>query len=315
MIRITVPLILTLSTVLVAGCLSGGAKSHEYTSSMQFEGLERTWLVHLPEGFDKSISRPLVIVLHGGGGRARGMIDLTEGGFDELADREGFIVCYPQGVDKHWNDGRPGATSRASQENVNDVGFISALIDRLVRDLNVDPKRVYVTGISNGAMMSYRLGWELSSKIAAIAPVAGAMPENLPERPAPANPVSVLVISGTDDPLVPYKGGEVHLYNKELGRVLSVPQSVEHWVRQNGCSTPPAISQEPDKDPNDGTTITREIYSQGRNGSEVILYSIEGGGHTWPGGFQYLSEKIIGRTCRDIDANEIIWNFFKNHSR
>jgi polyhydroxybutyrate depolymerase len=242
------------------------------------------------------------------------MIDLTEGGFNKLADKEGFIVCYPQGVDKHWNDGRPGATSRASQENINDVGFISALIDRFVKNLNVDPKSVYVTGISNGAMMSHRLGWELSSKISAIAPVAGAMPENLPKRPSPPNPVSVLVISGTDDPLVPYHGGEVHLYNKELGRVLSVSESVEHWVKQNACSVS-TIVQVPDNDPNDGTTVSKTTYSGGKDGSEVVFYSIKGGGHTWPSGSQYLSEKIIGRTCRDFGASEVIWEFFKPHSR
>ncbi len=281
--------------------------------SMRFDCLRRTWLLHLPKGFDKSKSLPLVFVLHGGGGRAKGMIDLTQGGFNGLADREGFIVCYPQGVDKHWNDGRPGATSRAAKEDIDDVGFISALIDRLVKNLNVDPKRVYVTGMSNGAMMSHRLGWELSSKIAAIAPVAGAMPANLAERSAKKVPISVLAISGTDDPLVPYQGGEVHLYAKELGRVLSVQKSVELWVERNRCSKTPEVSPLPDVDKSDGAKVTRETYSGGAQGSEVVLYTIQGGGHTWPGGVQYLSEKIIGKTCRDIDANTVIWNFFKKH--
>jgi len=124
---------------------------------------------------------PLVIVLHGGGGTGEDQVKLTEGGLNTLADKEGFIVVYPDGFDKHWNDGRSGEETgyRTQEENIDDVGFISSLISYFIKELNIDPKRVYVTGMSNGAMMSYRLACELTEKIAAVAPVAGNMPQNL----------------------------------------------------------------------------------------------------------------------------------------
>lgn len=257
---------------------------------------------------------PLLIVLHGGGGTGEKMEKLTRGGFNTLADREDFIVVYPDGVEKHWNDGREVQSWRSHRENIDDVGFISALIDHLSEELNIDKKRVYAVGISNGGMMSQRLACDLTEKITAIGVVASSMSENLSMVCKPTTPISVLIISGTEDPLVPFEGGDIGFGRLKLGRVLSVDETVRFWVDHNKCSSPPEIMWEPDRDPQDGTRVRKEVYGQCSDGTDVILYVIEGGGHTWPSGYQYLPESIIGKTSKDIDANETIWNFFKGHS-
>jgi polyhydroxybutyrate depolymerase len=284
---------------------------HDYSASIVSGGLERTYSVHISSSYDQSSPTPLVIVLHGGGGTGQGMVKLT--GFNAVADKENFIVVYPDGFEKHWNDGR-GVQWQAQVENTDDVGFISALIDRLSDELNIDAKRIYVTGISNGGMMSHRLGCELSQRIAAISPVASNIPVSMAPVWSPSRPMPVLIINGTDDPLERWEGGEIRLGRNTYGVVLSVADTVEFWVEKDRCSSPPVITQLPDKDPADGTTVRKEIYGGCQDGAEVVLYAIEGGGHTWPGGLQYLPESIIGKTSREFNASEIIWQFFKAHS-
>lgn len=284
------------------------------TGSITCDGTVRTYLVHVPSQNDKKNPIPLLFVLHGGGGTGKGMVQLTLGGFNILAEKEGFIVVYPDGVEKHWNDGRGLRRYHLQREHIDDVGFISALIDHLEQELNIDKRRIYITGISNGGMMSYRLACELTDRIAAISPVASSMGENISLNCSPSKPISVLMINGVEDPLVPWKGGEIKVGPLQFGKVLSVSSTVRFWVNHNQCSSFPIISWEPDKDPHDGTRVRREVYGQGREGTEVTLYAIEGGGHTWPNGYQYLGEWMIGRTGRDIDANEVIWNFVKRYS-
>jgi polyhydroxybutyrate depolymerase len=297
-------------------CQNAIAGQESYAGdSILFAGLERTYRIHIPPSYDKAKPLPLLIALHGGGGTGKAMEKLTLGGFNKISDREGFIVVYPDGIEKHWNDGRENVSYRAHREKVDDVGFISALIDDLAEKRNIDRNRVYVTGISNGAMMSFRLACELSQKITAIAPVAGAMPENLPSRCSPSRRIPVLMISNTDDRLVPWEGGDIRFGRKKFGRTLSVRETVKYWVHHNQCLAAPVISMEPDRDPKDGTRVRQEAYGPCGEGAWVVLYAIEAGGHTWPGGHQYLPEWLIGKTSRDIDANEVIWNFFRNHAK
>jgi polyhydroxybutyrate depolymerase len=141
------------------------AQKGDSTGSSPFGGLERIYRIHIPPSYDKARLSPLLIALHGGGGTGKKMEKLTLGGFNKLSDREGFIVVYPDGIEKHWNDGRENVSYRAHREKVDDVGFLSALIDALMKERNIDRNLVYVTGISNGAMMSFRLACELSQKI------------------------------------------------------------------------------------------------------------------------------------------------------
>jgi polyhydroxybutyrate depolymerase len=292
---------------------------NDHRTSFLYDSLKRSYIIHVPSFFDKSVQFPLVIALHGRGGNGMSMILLTHKGFNKLADNDGFIVVYPDGIELNWNDGRMDeeAKDRAHRENIDDVGFISALIDSLIKDYNINPRRVYVTGISNGAIMSYRLACELSHKITAIAPVDGNIPYLLFPECSPSMPVSVLAINNVNDPMVPYEGGEIYgkFLRIKLGKVLSAEESIRFWVIRNMCSVTPIVTEEPDLDPGDGTRVTRKRYVNNFDGTEVILYAVDGGGHTWPGGFQYLPARVIGKTCRDIDASEVIWSFFKGHSR
>ncbi|MFH2012320.1 MAG: PHB depolymerase family esterase [Pseudomonadota bacterium] len=303
--------------LLLLSSLNADSSETDYSDSIIFGGIKRTYLLHIPPSHNKTKQMPLVIVLHGGGGSGENVVKLTLGGFNKLSHKNGFVVVYPDAIEKHWNDGRSREENvyLKGKEKVDDVGFISALIDHLIKKLNIDPKCVYITGISNGAMMSYRLACELTQKIAAIAAVAGSIPQNLYPSCSPSRPISVLVINGVNDPLIPFAGGDITgpFGFRKLGEVLSTSDTIRFWVAHNKCSSSRVI-QELDKDPKDGIKILKEIYGNGKDGTEVILYVIEGGGHTWPGGLQYFPERIVGKTSRDIDANEVIWDFFKKHS-
>lgn len=279
------------------------------------DGITRTYLMHIPANIDTSKSIPLMIVLHGGHGSGKRMVELTKGGFDNLADQENFIVVYPNGIRRNWNDGRLDmpASYKAHNCNINDVGFISALIDEMVKTKNADPKRVYVTGMSNGAIMTHRLAIELSDKIAAAAPVCGNIPADL--KSLPANSVAIMMINGTDDPLVPFEGGYVHFNKKKLGKILSTSESASFWVKNNKISSTPVISALPDTNTADSCHVLKTTFGEREEPREVVLITIEGGGHTWAGGWQYINERWIGKTCRDFDACIMIWEFCKLHSK
>lgn len=272
--------------------------------SLRYDGVKRTYLLHLPPAYNGEDELPVLFVFHGGSGEGEGMARLTH--MSEVADERGFIAVYPDGLNRNWNDGRPEVNP-----GVDDVGFISALIDELEREYHIDARRVYSTGISNGGMFSLRLACELPDKIAAVAPVAALMGEALSQTCSPQRPVPVMFVMGTDDPLVPWEGGKVGTARLDRGRVLSAADSVSFWVAADGCSETPVVTFLPDAAPGDGTRIRRETYAGGRNGSEVVMLVVEGGGHTWPGGEQYARELVIGATNRDIDAGEVIWEFCK----
>jgi len=280
--------------------------------SISVNGVERTYLVHIPAKYDKAKKLPLVFALHGGSGSGKDQIKLTRGGLSSLADKNSFIVVYPN-ASFVWNDGR--ARMAKNSGNADDTGFLLALIDRLVAEKNVDPKKVYITGISNGGQMAFRMACEHADRIAAIAPVAAALAEGYYPRCKPSGPVPVLMINGMKDPVQPWRGGYTSNFPGAAlyERTLSVADTVKFWVKNNKCSASPQIEALPDKYPKDGTTVKRETYSQCAGGSEVVLYGIDGGGHTWPGGYQYAIERFIGKTSKDIDANSVIWEFFSRH--
>ena len=290
--------------------LSVDKPSEQKTISITFGGVARNFIVYLPSGYNNSGKMPLIFAIHGGSGTPEGMINIAN--FKPIADRDKFVLVYPEGVQKNWNDGRPTVPN---QLGINDVGFFNQMCDYMINNYSVDGKKIYATGISNGGFMSTRLGCELSNRIAAIAVDAATMEaKTIAPNCNPGRPVPALYIHGTTDPLVPFLGGQMTAGGTAGGTILSHFQVIEKWVALNGCNTTPTITDLPDIS-NDGTTIKQRVYTGGTTGSEVVSYVILNGGHTWPQGYQYLNEAIIGKTSQDMNACEVIWTFFKRFSR
>jgi polyhydroxybutyrate depolymerase len=280
--------------------------------TLTHNGIARSYRLYVPSELDPAEPVPLVFVLHGGSGDAESAEQITRSGFHALADQHGFIVVYPEGLDRHWIDGRAAnATDRRDEDD--DVTFIAALIDHLADTYPVDRSRVYATGISNGAMMSLRLACDLADQITAVAIVTGSMWDDLAAACAPPRPVPILILNGTDDPLVRWDGGDIILFGRSRGRVWPTEDTVNFWRDYDACPAEPQIETLPDTDPGDHTHVTRTTYAPCAENTAVELYTIAGGGHTWPGGAQYLHHWLIGRTSRDIDANAVIWSFFASH--
>jgi polyhydroxybutyrate depolymerase len=295
-----------LSVSALALCTGGAlrAQSHppdETRRLIQVGGVERSYLLRLPSSRGTGQPVPLLVVLHGAGGEGAGIEGHT--GLTGPAAARGYAVVYPDGIDRRWNDGR------GNDARQDDVEFIRVLLDSLGHELPVDPKRIYATGISNGAGLVYRLACDLPGTFAAIAPVAGAPAAALEERCSATRPVSLVSFQGTRDRLMPYEGGNASI---RRGRVLSAQRSAALFAEVNGCASPPAVTVEPDS-VKDGTRVRRAVYGGCREGREVLLYTIEGGGHTWPGGPPV--GRLVGRVSRDLDATRTLLDFFDRHSQ
>ena len=235
--------ILVVLPVFLTGCMHKIPEDpHTFMRTIFAGGLERTYRIHIPSNLSENSTPALIFVLHGGGGTGEGMErSLTLGGFNTLADQHNAIVVYPMVLRKTgMTDEKTSVTQRISKRSMMSVSSPS-LLRISPRNSHIDPHRIFATGISNGAMMSYRLAIEISEKIAAIAPVAGAMPIDLLSYNISDVPVSVCVLSGTQDPLVPWEGGLVGFPRNPRGIVLSVPESVLFWVTYNNCSTPQIV--------------------------------------------------------------------------
>ena len=205
--------------------------------TFNYQDVERTYYLYIPKCYQKENKTPLVVALHGGGGLARKMITFTR--FDEISEKENYIVLYPQGYKRQWNDGREAVSIPAQELYMDDVGFVNALIDYVCSTYLIDTNRIYVTGVSNGGFMTTRLGCELSRKITAIAPMISTFPRALQSKCHPANPMPVMLINGTADPLVPYNGGEVKVGRKPRGKILSTDETIAFWVKHNQCFAEP----------------------------------------------------------------------------
>lgn len=263
--------------------------------SLDFDGRTRTYFVHVPRNYDPSQPSPVVLAFHGGGTNAKTMVRFS--GLSETANREGFLVVYPNGSGRNPN---------FLTWNVDDVGFVRALLNDLGQAADIDGARVFATGVSNGAMMAYRLASELSDRIAAIASVAGPVET---ERCFATRAVSILHFHGTSDEFVPFNGGRGRKSFSQAD-FRSVEASLRIWIAANGCPTTPTDRQLPNRN-HDGTSVSKTIWSPGRDESEVVLYTIHGGGHTWPGRVPPIS--FLGLSTTEICANDVMWAFFAKH--
>lgn len=276
----------------------------DHTRTLMMGEQKRTYLVHVPKGYDPKKPAPVVLALHGAAMNGSMMVWFS--GLNKKSDEAGFIVVYPSGTGTGpfltWNAG--GFKGKMAEGRADDVAFIGKLLDDLGTVVEVDEKRVYACGMSNGGMMCYRLAAELSDRIAAIAPVAGtiAIGESKPKRAVP-----VIHFHGSKDSIVPFEmaKGKAPAFMKLKG----VEESVQTWVKLNGCDEKPkteTISKDGDE-----MKVTRTIYGGGKDGSEVVLVVIEEGGHTWPG--QQPPVGFIGKSAKNVSANDLMWEFFQKH--
>ncbi len=299
-------MLLLLMTSFFSGCVN-------IRRSFEHDGLERTYLIHIPKSYDDDTLTPLVIVFHGGGGNAKNIEEVTN--FSQKADEEGFIVVYPDGTGKlkrkllTWNAGF--CCGYALDNNIDDVGYIRALITHLQETYTIDPTMIYATGISNGGVMTYRIGAELSDIFAAIAPVAAQIggqatkQEKLWRIPEPDYPVSVMAFNGMNDSRVPYNGGTsngTHVYYW-----MSTNDSISFWVEQNQC-----ISF-PERNRSESDNIIIDTYHGGKNNTVVSLVTIVNGTHSWPGGQKGYEDGA--EPTKEISATDMMWEFFKTHPK
>jgi polyhydroxybutyrate depolymerase len=289
--------IIGLPVVLVLIDAARSYAAHPITHTIVSSGDERQYVLHVPRSYDRAKPTPLVISMHGAGNSPSLQMHVSR--WNRAADEHGFIVVYPAGsgtgpktyVNRGWR----------TPSRMPDVLFISALIDQLEASYNIDPARIYANGLSNGGGMSFVLSCTLPHRIAAIGAVAAA--ETLPWSWCPdSDPVPMIAFHGTADRFTPYNGGKVWLAPDPFP---SIPGWVANWARRNRCEANPVDSAvAPD--------VTRREYPRCAEDAAVVLYTIIGGGHTWPGDAS-LPEWLLGPTTRSIDATSLMWAFFREH--
>ena len=285
------------ATILCLFTLAQASAQTTLTGTIQSGGLIREYRLYVPAAYTGSTAVPLVLNLHG----------YTSSGFEQdlysnfrpIADTANFLLVMPNGTldpqgNRFWN-------TFTFASSVDDVGFLSHLIDTLRAAYNIDTNRIYSTGMSNGGFMSYSLACELSGRIAAIASVTGSMITPKLNACQPGRPVPVMEIHGTADNTVPYNGSALQSF-------VPIPTLVEAWVDKNHCNPTPVVTQVPDTNLSDGCTAEHSLYTGGDNGSTVEHYKIIGGGHTWPG-----APFPIGVTNQDFSASREIWRFFNQY--
>ncbi len=285
-----------------------------HTFTVTAGGIERSYLVRVPPAYDAGRKWPVVMMFHGGGGTAKGAVRDT--GWADKADKEGFLAVFPEGTcadptrparfrdnPRTWNDGSERANLGAAHREVADGEFVVKLLADLKTRVSVDDGRIYATGFSNGASMSFRLARELSRTIATAAPVAGAdwLVDKAPERPVP-----ILYITGTADPLNPLEGGPIRIGLRDLGRKPPIQEVIARWVKLCGAPDKPRVVY--DKDGARGIA-----YGVSSDTPDVVLYTLDGHGHHWPGGDSLLPENLAGKNTAKLNATDVIWEFFKAH--
>ncbi|MDC3344663.1 T9SS type A sorting domain-containing protein [Flavobacteriaceae bacterium] len=278
------------------GFVFSSSAQQTINASITHDGIERDYILYVPEIYDGSTAVPLVLNFHGFGSSASQQ--MFYGDFRDIADTEGFLLVHPEGTtfigNQFWNVGFPGLSS-----NIDDVGFTEALIDELATLYTIDLERVYATGMSNGGFMSFLLACQLSEKIAAVASVTGSMTQDTFDDCNAQFSTPILQIHGTEDDVVPYN---------ENNLSLPISDIISYWVDFNNCETTPTTTILPDVDVSDGSTIEYSVYEDGDNGVTTEHMKVIGGGHTWPG-----SVLNTAGTNQDIDASMEIWLFFSRY--
>ena len=302
-----------IGVLLVAPAACAGAPGADRAGDVEMrhlrvDGLQREYLLYLPKNAGKFTGpRPLIMVFHGGGGTAGFAWRETGPTLARIADDNGVYLVFPNAVNKMWDFGA-GKISETLEPRVDDAKFFETILDRTNTEFDIDQKKIFATGISRGGQASYFIACRFPGRIRAIAPVAMPIPKFMTEICADAPPVGVAMILGTDDPIVPYGGGEIEVFNQQRGEVLSAADSAAFWRDRNDCLADAQATKKIDT-ADDGMRVVKTEWRK-CEGAPVTLFKIVGGGHTWPSGKQYLPSSIVGPVNHDIDAGVEAWRFF-----
>ena len=284
--------------VLALICAATTASADIRKVRFDFAGQTRSYLLYVPDR-PAAGPRPLVLVLHGGGGSAREVRISTKRGYERLADREGFYVVYPDAIGRIWDTGHGEISSRLEPRR-DDLGFLKAVIERVSDGVPIDGQRIFATGISRGGQASYMLACETEGLVRAIAPVAMTLPAAQAKACPKQGPVGFLLVMGTEDPIVPYAGGQIEIFGQARDRVLSADATFHAFLRRNGCTGTETLAPK--------GQVARDAGTGCR--APVQIDRVEGGGHSWPSGRKMLGTGRSGPVSHDISAAEEIWGFF-----
>lgn len=288
---------LILKFILLLGILFPfSSHSQVVNLSLTHGGVNRTAIIYLPSGYTPTSSLPLVFNLHGYTSTANQQMNYS--GMNTVAENNNFIVVYPNGINNQWNSGWVAPYNSSP----NDVDFISTLIDTLHNLYQIDLQRVYSCGLSNGGFQSYRLACDLDDRIAAVASVGGFTTQLTAANCSNTRTVPSLLIHGTHDAVVPPNG--------TLGS-LNLQETLDFWANRNSCDAAPVVYGISNSNVTDQSTVTKYVYDHCADQSENWYYEIQNGGHTWPGAIDVPS---LGVTNKDINASEVIWEFFSHHT-
>jgi polyhydroxybutyrate depolymerase len=278
----------------------------EYKAGM-IAGQERHYIIYVPKILQPN--PPILIAFHGGGGDGPIMREGTGFEFDALADEHGFVVIYPYGVGQSWTTCRKGAFNKATEMRANDIAFVEAMIAYEVEVRHADKSRVYITGHSNGGQLSFKLALERPELFAGIATTSSSLPtrDNMSCGEGKL-PIPVFMMNGTDDPVVPYRGGRTGGGTQTQGNVISVPATAQYFAALNGDDPMPETVKLPHLNDSDPTWVERSTWS-GPGKPGVVLYTIHTGGHLIPQPY-YRYPTVVGRMTKDVDAPTLIWDFF-----
>lgn len=271
--------------------------------------IKRNYLLHIPQIYKKqNKTRPLIFVFHGGGSKAENILHYSK--FNQLANKENFIVVYPNAIDKNWNDGRGVRKFQSHRENIDDAQFVFDMIKQVKKSYKIN--KIFITGISNGGMFTQYLAIKYPQHFKAAASVVGGMPKKITWHLKKKQAIPFLLMAGTKDPIMPYNGGGVGFMGFR-GKIISMPKTIDLWVQINKTHATPKIVNIIDSNKKDNTRIEKITYGLKGSKSQVVFYKMNGGGHNWPGAKKGLAKFLVGNLPKDIDATKEIWDFFKQY--
>jgi polyhydroxybutyrate depolymerase len=265
---------------------------------------------HIPKKLRKR-NRSLVLCLHDGGESPESMARMTRRNFNKLAEKNNFIVGYPEALNEYWNDAREDSVSLSHYDEIDDVGFIEKVMDYAIDSFKIDIDKIYIAGFSEGGLMAFRLACEIPQKIHGFAMVAATMPLDQIVECTPDTTASFIMINGTRDPVLPYEGGQLIIEDQEMGSMLAAEEAMNYWLEENECTDRSSNKEMANRDTFDETRSERVLYDDCKNKNKLMLIRVVNGGHSWPGGRQYQNEKSVGKVAQDFDAADVIWKFFK----